>query len=72
MAMNFDAFDKKVDLEGLQKDIAEAEKNTPSGDFPEIPKGKYEVVIEEYICQHWVFSDGNGSALKTIRMAKRS
>ena len=43
MGMNFDAFDKKVDLVGLQEDIAKAEQNAPSGDFPEIPKGKYEV-----------------------------
>ena len=41
--MNFDAFDKKVDLAGLQEDIAKAEQNAPNGDYPEIPKGKYEV-----------------------------
>ena len=41
--MNFEAFDKKVDLEGLKNDVKEAEKNQPDGDYPEIPKGKYEV-----------------------------
>lgn len=41
--MDFTAFDKKVDIEGLKNDVKEAEKNAPSGDYPEIPKGKYEV-----------------------------
>ena len=41
--MNFEAFDKKVDLTGLQEDIAKAEQNAPNGEYPEIPKGKYEV-----------------------------
>ena len=44
--MDFSAFDKKVDVEGLKKDVQEAEKNQPSGDYPEIPKGKYEVKFE--------------------------
>lgn len=46
MSFNFEAFDKKVDVEGLKKDVQEAEKNQPSGDYPEIPKGKYEVKFE--------------------------
>lgn len=41
--MNFDAFDKKVNLTGLQEDIVKAEQNAPSGEYAEIPKGKYEV-----------------------------
>lgn len=44
--MDFSKFDKNVDIEGLKKDVKEAEKNQPSGDYPEIPKGKYEVEIK--------------------------
>ena len=44
--MDFSAFDKKVDVEGLKRDVQEAVKNQPSGDYPEIPKGKYEVKFE--------------------------
>lgn len=46
MGFNFEAFDKKVDVEGLKKDVAEAEKNGGNGDYPKIPKGKYEVKFE--------------------------
>ena len=42
--MDFSKFDKQVDLEGLKQDIMEAEENG-GGDFKEVPKGKYEVVI---------------------------
>ena len=45
--MDFTKFDAKVDLEGLQKDVKEAEKNGSSGDYPEVPKGKYEVAFEK-------------------------
>jgi hypothetical protein len=45
--MDFSQFDKKVDLEGLTKEIAEAEKNGFDGDYPEVPKGKYEVAFEK-------------------------
>ena len=41
--MDFSKFDKPVDLEGLKNDILDAEEN--GGDFKEVPKGKYEVVI---------------------------
>lgn len=44
--MDFSNFDKKVDIEGLKNDVKEAEKNQPSGDYPEVPKGKYEVKFE--------------------------
>lgn len=46
MGFNFEAFDKKVDLEGMKKDVQEAEKNGANGDYPEIPKGKYEVKFD--------------------------
>ena len=46
MSFDFSNFDKKVDVEGLKKDVQEAEKNGQSGDYPEIPKGKYEVKFE--------------------------
>lgn len=42
----FENFDKKVDIAGLKNDIAEAEKNQPSGDYPVVPKGTYEVKIK--------------------------
>ena len=45
--MDFSQFDAKVDLKGLQADIKEAEKNNSDGDYPEIPKGKYEVAFEK-------------------------
>lgn len=43
----FAAWDNAVDMDGLQKDIKEAANNSGSGDFPEIPHGKYEVAIEK-------------------------
>lgn len=39
----WEEFDEKIDVEGLKKDIAEAAEN--SGDFKEVPHGKYEVEI---------------------------
>lgn len=44
MAIDFDKIDKSVDLEGLRKDVEEASANG-TGDFPEIPAGKYEVKL---------------------------
>ena len=44
--MNWDNFDNKVDLDGLKKDVAEAEKNGGSGEYKEIPKGRYEVTFK--------------------------
>lgn len=41
--MDFSKFDKQVDIEGLKKDIKDAEQNT--GDFKEVPLGAYEVKI---------------------------
>lgn len=39
--MDFSKFDKKVDLEGLKKDI----EDSASSDFKEVPLGSYEVAI---------------------------
>ena len=44
--MDFSKFDKNIDMDGLKKDIQEAEKNGANGDYPEIPKGKYEVKFD--------------------------
>ena len=42
----FAQWDNAVDMEGLQKDIAEAKENG-GGNFKEVPHGKYEVSIEK-------------------------
>lgn len=42
----FAQWDSKVDTEGLQKDIHEAEQKG-GGNFKEVPHGKYEVSIEK-------------------------
>lgn len=44
MAIDFSKFDKVMDLEGLNKDIKEAEENG-GGDFREVPHDTYEVTI---------------------------
>lgn len=41
--MDFSKFDKKVDLEGLKKDIEDSANN----DFKEVPHGTYEVAINK-------------------------
>lgn len=41
--MDFEKFDKAVDLEGLKKDIEQA---SDGGDYREVPKGQYEVAIQ--------------------------
>lgn len=41
--MDFSKFDKKVDLEGLKKDIEDSANN----DFKEVPHGNYEVAINK-------------------------
>ena len=41
MAIDFSKFDKKVDLEGLKKDIEDSANN----DYKEVPLGTYEVAI---------------------------
>ena len=47
MAIDFEALDKKVNFEELNKGVDEAIKNGGTGDFPELPKGKYVVQIEK-------------------------
>lgn len=44
--MDFSKFDKSIDLEGLKNDIEEAKENG-TGDFKEVPLGKYEVKIDK-------------------------
>ena len=43
----FDKWDNNIDTDGLQKDVAEAEKSGGSGNYEEVPTGKYEVKIEK-------------------------
>ena len=43
--MDFNKFDKEVDLEGLKNDIIEVEEN--GGDFKDVPHGKYEVSVNK-------------------------
>ena len=45
MAIDFEKFDKSVDLEGLKHDIADAQNNERS--FEEVPCDVYEVKIEK-------------------------
>lgn len=45
--MDFSKFDKLVDAEQLKKDIAEAQENGGTGDFPEIPAGMYTCKIDK-------------------------
>lgn len=47
MAFDWKKFDKEVDLEALQEDVEEVEKNGGFGDFEEIPDGEYEVSVEK-------------------------
>ena len=46
MASIFDKWNKNIDVEGLKKDIAEADKGN-LGDYPEVPIGTYEVKVEK-------------------------
>lgn len=43
----FDKWNKNVNIDGLQKDIAEAEANGGSGEYREVPVGTYEVKIDK-------------------------
>lgn len=47
MASIFDKWDANTDLEGLQKDIQEAQENGGTGNFKEVPLGEYEVSVEQ-------------------------
>lgn len=42
----FAKWDKEIDTEGLQKDIAEAAENN-GGSYKEVPHGNYEVAVEQ-------------------------
>lgn len=45
--MDFSKFDKMVDIDGLKKDIAEAEGNGGGADFKDVPHGRYEVAVDK-------------------------
>lgn len=45
--MDFSKFDKAMDLEGLKKDVAEAKENGGTGEYKEVPVGKYEVSVHK-------------------------
>lgn len=45
--MDFSKFDKMVDIDGLKKDIADAEANDGGADFKDVPHGSYEVAIDK-------------------------
>lgn len=44
--MDYSKFDSMVDLDGLKKDIADAEQNG-GGEYKDVPHGEYEVSIEK-------------------------
>lgn len=44
---DFSSFNDAVDMKGLMNDLSNAESNT--GDFPEVPHGKYEVSIDKLL-----------------------
>lgn len=45
--MDFSKFDKMVDIDGLKKDIADAEANGGGANFKDVPHGDYEVSIDK-------------------------
>lgn len=48
MAENiFDKWNRNIDTEGLAKDTKEAEANGGTGEYREVPVGKYEVKVEK-------------------------
>lgn len=47
MANIFDKWDKEIDTEGLQKDVADAAANGGQGNYKEVPHGNYEVAINQ-------------------------
>lgn len=44
--MNWDKFDKNVDIDGLNKDIEESAANG-NGNYEEVPNGNYEVKVDK-------------------------
>lgn len=48
MSSIFETWNKKIDVEGLKKDIETAKSNPDNhGEFKEVPEGKYEVKVEK-------------------------
>ena len=45
MSIDYNKFDKQVDLEGLKIDMVEVEKN--GGDYKNVPQGEYEVTVNK-------------------------
>lgn len=45
--MDFSKFDRMVDIDGLKKDIADAEANGGGGNYKDVPHGSYEVAIDK-------------------------
>lgn len=45
--IDFSKFDKKFDTKGLKADLKEIEANGGTGEYKEVPYGKYEVKIEK-------------------------
>ena len=43
----FSRWDKEIDTEGLQKDVAEAAANGGGGNYKEVPHGNYEVAVQQ-------------------------
>lgn len=51
-------FDKTVDIDGLKKDIEEAETN---GDYPDVPDGKFEISVSNMeLGKSKIKDDGSG------------
>ena len=47
MAIDFEKYDKNVDLNGLKNDLKEVEENGGTGEYREVPHGTYEVKINK-------------------------
>lgn len=45
--MDFSKWDKQFDVKGLKDDLHEIEENGGTGDYREVPLGRYEVKIEK-------------------------
>ena len=43
----FEKWDKEIDTENLQKDVAEAAENGGQATFKEVPEGEYEVEVNQ-------------------------
>ena len=45
--LDYDKFNKAIDIDGLLKDVKDAENNAGNNDFENVPYGDYEVKIEK-------------------------